>query len=72
MRPRQISCLTPEAACRLLRDVASGQVARRYVPSTLRAVARWIVDDQKEQADIRAGMARMMLDAAARVGKKMR
>jgi hypothetical protein len=30
------------------------------------------VDDQKEQADIRAGMARMMLDAAARVGKKMR
>jgi hypothetical protein len=49
--------------------VANGQVERRFIPATLRAVARWIETDRREQADVRAGMARMMLDAARRVGE---
>lgn len=68
MTPRRVRCDTPDAACRLLRDVASGAVERRHVPQTLRAVAQWIVDDQQSQAETRAGMSRMMLDAARVVG----
>lgn len=68
MRQRQVRCQTPDEACRLLLAVATGEVERRYVARTLRAVAQWIVDDQVDQANVRAGMARMMLDAARVVG----
>ena len=68
MRPRQIRCLTAESAARLLREVAGGQVERRFIPATLRAVARWIETDQRDQADLRAGMGRIMVEAARVVG----
>ena len=69
MRPKQISCLTAETASRLLREVANGQVEKRFVPATLRAVARWIEADRKSQAAMHAGVARLLMDAAQRVGE---
>lgn len=68
MRHRAVKCPTADAACRLLLDLATGQVERQAVPRTLRAVAQWIVDDQTAQQETRAGMGRMMLDAARMVG----
>lgn len=66
MKYRAVKCQTADEACRLLQDLATSQVERQAVPRTLRAVAQWIVDDQTAQQETRAGMGRMMLDAARR------
>lgn len=68
MKYRAVKCQTADEACRLLQDLATSQVERQAVARTLRAVAQWIVDDQAAQEETRAGMGRMMLDAARAVG----
>lgn len=56
MKYRAVKCQTADAACRLLLDLANGQVERPAIPRTLRAVAQWIVDDQAAQEDTRTGL----------------
>ncbi len=71
---QRIPCETAEAAVRLLRAAAEGgnNLLPQHRARVLLAVADWIKRDQQDQADVREGMSRLMLDAAAQVGKKMR
>ncbi len=72
--PLRVRCVTAAQAVRILSTLADTEI--RCAPDVraraLSAVIDWILDDQRDQADVRAGMARMMLDAARAVGAQMR
>ena len=70
-RLKRIVCQTPDAAIRLLRILAEdyGKIQPQYRVRIVTAVIDWICENQEEQAETLNGAARMLLDAAQRVGE---
>ena len=68
-----VTCDTKEAAVRILIALISPEytVSNDIRLRSLKAVIQWIEQESKYQEELRAGMARILLDAAAKVGSTL-
>lgn len=71
--PMVVTCDTKEAAVRILIALISPEytVSNDIRLRSLKAVIQWIEQESKYQEELRAGMARILLDAAAKVGSTL-
>ena len=65
------TCSSADSAVRMLAQMADAgnEILPAHRVRMLTAVVHWIEDDQAEQAETRAGMARTLLEMARVVGK---